>query len=87
MIKIEKFIEIYEKGNLIDTEKVETIQAANEETAREIIKNYKLNYVKNQKGLCIFEKLTTPFIKKDNSNYIQYYKNINYNTCKEWGNF
>ena len=87
MIKIEKYIEIYEKGNLIETEKVETIQATNEETAKEIIKNYKLNYVKNQKGLCIFEKLTTPMIKKEGSNYICYYKGINYNTCKEWGNF
>lgn len=87
MIKIEKYINIYEKGDLIRSEKVETMQAANEETAKEIIKNYKLNYVKNQKGTCIFESVTTPLIKKDNSNYIQYYKNINYNTCKEWGNF
>ena len=86
MVKIEKFVDIYEKGKLIDKQKKEIIQAMDEETAKELVKNTKLNFVKNDKGLSLFEGIKTKAIKKENG-FIYYYKNINYKTCKEWGNF
>lgn len=86
MIKIEKFVDIYEKGKLIDTQKKEIIQAMDGETARELVKNAKLNFVKNDKGLSLFEGIKTREIKTQNG-FVYYYKNINYKTCREWGNF
>lgn len=86
MIKIEKFVDIYEKGKLIDTQKKEIIQAMDGETAKELVKNAKLNFVKNDKGLSLFEGIKTREIKTQNG-FVYYYKNINYKTCREWGNF
>lgn len=86
MVKIEKFVDIYEKGKLIDTQKKEIIQAMDGETAKELVKNAQLNYVKNERGLSLFEGIKTKAIKTE-SGFIYYYKNINYKTCKEWGNF
>lgn len=87
MIKIEKINIIYNKNKFINTEKADVIYAADPETARDIIKNYDLKYVKNARGSSVFESITTGSIKLDKNNYIQYYKNINFNTCKEYGNF
>lgn len=86
MIKIIKYVEIYEKGKLIDTQNKEIIQATDGETAKEIIKNTQLNFVKNEKGLSLFEGIKTKEVKTQ-TGFIYYYKNINYKTCKEWGNF
>lgn len=86
MLKIEKYIEYYEKGKLTKSEKVETLQAADEETVKEIIKNYQLNYVKNPRGLSMFEEIKSGPIKTETGLKF-YYKKLNYITCKEWGNF
>lgn len=86
MVKIEKFVDIYEKGKLIDTQKKEIIQAMDGETAKELVKNAKLNFVKNDRGLSLFEGIKTREIKTQNG-FVYYYKNINYKTCREWGNF
>lgn len=87
MIKIQKINNIYNKNKLINTEKADIIYTADIETARDLIKNTDLKYVKNARGVSVFESITTGLIKLDKSNYIQYYKNINFNTCKEYGNF
>lgn len=87
MIKIQKINNIYNKNKFINTEKADVIYAADIETARDIIKSYDLKYVKNIRGSSVFESITTQPIKKDCNNYITYYKNINFNTCKEYGNF
>ena len=80
MIKIEKINIIYNKNKFINTEKADVIYAADINTARDI-------YVKNIRGSSVFESITTGSIKIDSNNYIQYYKKINFNTCKEFGNF
>jgi len=85
MVKIEKYIEYYNKGKISKSEKVEIIQAATEEIAKEIIKNYVLHYVKNPRGLSMFEKLK--FMTGSKSDYKIYSKQLNYDTCEEWGNF
>ena len=87
MIRIEKINIIYNKNKFINTERADVIYAADIKTARDIIKNYNLKYVKNAHGSSVFESITTGSIKIDSNNYIQYYKNINFNTCKEYGNF
>ena len=45
------------KGNLIDTEKTDVIYAADIETAKDIIKNMDLKYVKNPRGVSVFESI------------------------------
>lgn len=87
MIKLQKINSIYNKNKLIDTEKTDIIYTADIETARDLIKNTDLNYIKNARGVSVFESITTGPIKIDKNNYIQYYKNINFKTCKEYGNF
>ena len=62
MVKIEKFVDIYEKGKLIDTQKKEIMQAMDGETAKELVKNAQLNYVKNERGLSLFEGIKTKAI-------------------------
>lgn len=87
MIKLQKINKIYNKNILIDTEKTDVIYAADIDTARDIIRSADLKYVKNPRGMSVFESITTGLIKKDRSNYISYYKDINFNTCKEYGNY
>lgn len=87
MIKLQKINKIYNKNILIDTEKTDVIYAADIEIAKDIIKNTDLKYVKNPRGVSVFESITSGLIKKDKNNYISYYKDINFNTCKEYGNF
>ena len=84
-IRIELFITKYEKNTFINTKRVKLSYTTNEETAREIVKNACLRYVKDPTGTSLFESIkATCFI---NGNVKIYFKEIRYNTCETWGNY
>lgn len=84
-IRIELFITTYEKKQPIRTERVELYYTDTEETARDIIKNKYLHYVKNEKNLSMFESIKATCYKSDGVKVI--FKERRFDTCETWGNY
>ena len=84
-IRIELFITTYDKRKPIRTERAELYYTDTEETARDIIKNKDLHYVKNEKNLSMFESIKATCYKSDGVKVI--FKERRFDTCETWGNY
>jgi hypothetical protein len=84
-IRIELFITTYEKKQPIRTERVELYYTDTEETARDIIKNKDLHYVKNERNLSMFESIKATCYNADGVKVI--FKDRRFDTCETWGNY
>lgn len=84
-IRIELFITTYEKRKAIRTERVELYYTDTEETARYIIKNKDLHYVKNEKNLSMFESIKATCYSAEGVKVI--FKDRRFDTCETWGNY
>ena len=84
-IRIELFITTYEKKKQIKTERVELYYTDTEETARDIIKNKDLHYVKNEKNISMFESIKATCYKDHDVKVI--FKDRHFDTCETWGNY
>ena len=82
-VRIELFITTYEKRKPIRTERVELYYTDTEQTARDIIKNKDLHYVKNEKNLSMFESIKATCYNGDSVKVI--FKDRRFDTCETWG--
>ena len=84
-IRIELFITTYDKKQPIRTERVELYYTDTEETARDIIKNKDLHYVKNERNLSMFESIKATCYNADGVKVI--FKDRRFDNCETWGNY
>lgn len=84
-IRIEKFISKYEKGKFIDTYRVDLSYTSDVETAKKIIKNYDLHYVKDNKNISLYESVKATYWDDDKTIKILF-KEIDTEKLTTWDN-